>query len=60
MKNYTKQDFLETDKPYPELYAVNGTPLQRAQALSVLQENARAVGVRNFMKLYEAFLASQE
>ena len=58
MKNYTKQDFLETDKPYQELYAVNGTPLQRAQALSVLQENARAVG--NFMKLYEAFLASQE
>ena len=59
MKNYTKQDFLETDKPYQELYALNGTPSQHAQAFSALQKNARAVGIRNFKKLYEVFLYYQ-
>lgn len=58
--NYTKSDFLQTDKPYKYLYALKRTPLQHEQTLCALKENARAVGVRNFEKLYEAFLASQE
>ena len=53
---YSKEDFLETTKPYEALYALKNTPLQHEQTLEAIQANARAVGVRNFKQMYEAFL----
>lgn len=60
MQTFTKEDFLSTTKPYEYLLGLKNTPLQHEQALEAIQENARVVGVRNFNRLYKAFLVSHQ
>lgn len=58
MPEYTKEDFLKTTKPYEYLQYLKEDPTQHEQALLAVQENARAVGVRNFRKIYASYIAS--
>lgn len=56
MQKFTKEDFLSTTKPYEYLHSIKKDPLQHEQALEAVQENAHVVGIKNFKKLYRAFL----
>ncbi len=58
MQQFTKQEFLSTTKPYEYLLQIKGDPPQYEQALATMQENARIVGVRNFLKIYASYVAS--
>lgn len=58
MCKFTREDFLETTKPYEFLYEMKKDPVVHEQALIDIQENARAVGIRNFRKLYKSYEAS--
>lgn len=60
MQTFTKEDFLSTVKPYEYLRSIKNNPLEHEQALEAIQENAHTVGVRNFRKLYGAFLRSNQ
>lgn len=57
---FTKEDFTSSTKAYEYLLSLKKSPEQHEQALKAIQENARAVGVRNFRKMYDAFLVSRQ
>jgi len=59
MQSFTKSDFLETTKPYDYLFGLKEEPLQHEKAFASVKENAYAVGVRNFCKLYQAYSLSR-
>ena len=52
---FTKEDFLKTTKPYAYLAELKKDPFRHEQALAAIKDNAHAVGVRNFERMYEAF-----
>lgn len=54
---YTKEDYLETDKPFAELFAVKNMFEQKRQ-LEKMAIAAKAVGVANFKSLYAAYCDS--
>lgn len=54
---YTKEDYLETDKPFAELFAVKNMFEQKRQ-LEKMALAAKAVGVANFKSLYAAYCDS--
>ncbi len=56
--NYTKEDYLESDKPFADLYAVQN-PFDQKRALERMTNAAKAVGVGNFKSLYKAYCDSQ-
>lgn len=58
VNKFTKEDFLTTTKPYEYLQCMKNDPVRHEQSLGAIQENAHAVGVTNFGKLYEAYLLS--
>lgn len=60
MKTYTKEQFLNTREPYEYLYAMKNDALRHEQALTVTEENAHAVGVKNFNRLYKAYVRTQQ
>ena len=60
MQQFTKDDFLSTTEPYEYLYSIKNNPLKHEQALEAIQENARAVGVRGFRKLYQCYVKEVE
>ena len=57
-KKFTKEDFLTTAEPYEYLRCTENDPARHEQLLGAIQENAHAVGVTNFRRLYEAYLLS--
>jgi len=60
MQQFTRTDFLTTTKPYEYLRQMKKDPFQHKQALVAIQENARAVGVKNFRILYKEYEATHE
>lgn len=56
--DYTKEDYLETDKPFAELFAVKN-PFDQKRLLEKMAIAAKAVGVSNFKSLYAAYCESQ-
>lgn len=56
--DYTKEDYLETDKPFADLFAVKN-PFEQKRRLEKLAIAAKAVGVTNFKSLYAAYCESQ-
>ena len=56
MRQFTREEFLKTTKPYEYLREMKKDPLQYEQALAAIQENTRAVEVRNFRKIYTCYL----
>lgn len=56
MNTYTKEQFLNTREPYEALYKMKNDPFRHEQALAAIKENAHAVGVRNFDRIYKAYI----
>ena len=52
--SWTKEDFESTSAPYEEIYQIED-PFQRQQAINQTAAQAKAEGVRNFLKLYQMF-----
>lgn len=57
--DYTKRDYLETEKPYKELWAIQN-PFLRNQAVTQMEIHARSLGVRNFKSLWTAYEKSMK
>lgn len=60
MKTYTASQFLNTREPYECLYKMRNDPLRHEQALTAMKENAHAVGVKNFNRMYANYVRSQQ
>lgn len=60
MKTYTAPQFLNTREPYEYLYKMRNDPLRHEQALTAMKENANAVGVKNFNRMYANYVRSQQ
>ena len=58
MEKFQKKQFLNSVEPYRYLHELKSDPIQHEQVLAAIKENARAVGIRNFEKLYDAYLLS--
>lgn len=54
--NYQKNDFLQSSAPFEWLYSFKDDKLKLKQMTNMLAEKAGAVGVRNFVKLFQAYL----
>ena len=57
---FSRAQFLETTEPYEYLYGMKNDPLRHASTLEILKSNALEEGVRNFGKLYEAYVNSKD
>lgn len=57
---FSRAQFLETTEPYEYLYGMKNDPLCHASTLEILKSNALEEGVRNFGKLYEAYVKSKD
>ena len=55
---YQAEDF-ETSKPYEFLYNLRDDPFQAQLAMTTLKTQAAAVGIRNFVAMFNAFVRSQ-
>lgn len=60
MKTYNAHQFLNTREPYEYLYKMKNDPLRHEQALTAMKENAHAVGVKNFNRMYANYVRSQQ
>ncbi len=58
MPPYTKEDYLRGQEPFEWLYAFNENRFALAQAVELIRAQASGVGVKNFMSLWKAYLAS--
>lgn len=56
--SYTKEDYLETDKPFAELFAVKNA-FDQKRRLEKMAAAAKEAGVPNFKALYKAYCESQ-
>lgn len=56
---YTKQDYLETEEPYKELWRIE-SPFLRKQAVTQMDIHAKSLGVKNFMGLWKAYEQSMK
>ena len=54
---YTKDDYLDTDKPYAEVYAIKN-PFDQRRALERASLEAAQVGVKNFKSIYGEYCKS--
>lgn len=55
---YSKDDYLNTPAPYEKLYELIGDPFTHERQLTIMAEEAAAVGVRNFRRLYAEYVKS--
>lgn len=55
MATFTKDDFISTTTPYEYLHGLRNNPIQHEQAFAAIKDNAHAVGIRNFEKMYEYY-----
>lgn len=53
--NFTKEDFLETDRPYRFIKENSTNHLEEGQLITMVREIALSVGVKNFMTLYSCY-----
>lgn len=60
MEQYTRDDFLESAKPYEFLYNVKDDPELHERSLITIKENAHAVGVKGFESLYKLYVREKE
>ena len=56
--SYTKEDYLETDKPFAELFAIKNA-FDQKRRLEKMAAAAKEAGVPNFKALYKAYCESQ-
>lgn len=59
IEEYTKEDFLDTDKPYEYIFLHKDNKFMQQKLLNKMSEQAKKVGVRNFPTLYKAYAAGQ-
>ena len=55
---FEKEDYLETTAPYEWLYSHKGNRLEMKQLSARMAEEAVKVGIRNFMALFNEYLAA--
>jgi len=55
---FTKEDFLSSDAPYKFIRDTAKSQLENEQLIQLVRENAAEVGVKNFRRLYSAFVSS--
>lgn len=55
---FTKKDYIETTTPYEWLAQFKDNKLKLQQMSFIIREQAGAVGVKNFMTLYRAYMES--
>ena len=60
IKQYTKEDFLESLEPYEFLYQFSTDGFQMEQVGTKLSQMAQLLGVRNFKKLFAEYVKSQK
>lgn len=60
MSQYTREDFLDTTTPFENLYGYIEDPFEHERRLTVMADEARAVGVRNLRKLYAEYCRSMQ
>ena len=53
---FTREDFLETARPYKFIKENSTNPLEETQLITMVREIALSVGVTNFTSLYKAYL----
>lgn len=54
---FKKDDFLNSSIPYENIYKEKD-PIEHERIFKAIEENARAVGVRNFEHLYRCYVVS--
>ena len=55
--NYTKEEYLESDKPFAALYGIKN-PFDQKRALERMSNAAKDIGVPNFKALYKSYCDS--
>lgn len=58
VKQFSLEDF-STETPYAYLSSIVGTPFDKEQAKELMSQQAKNVGFKNFIKIYNKYLASQ-
>lgn len=53
---FTREDFLETARPYKFIKENSTNHLEETQLITMVREIALSVGVTNFTSLYKAYL----
>ncbi|MBQ2967443.1 MAG: hypothetical protein IJE10_04915 [Clostridia bacterium] len=53
--SFTKEDFLESEKPYRFILDNAENEFRKLQMVSVMSDKALKVGVKNFKKLFFAY-----
>lgn len=56
---YTKEDFLNSTKPYEDLYALKNDKFTHTRMLAVYAEYAKSVKFTGFLRTYKAYAESQ-
>lgn len=56
LPEFQREDYLETTAPYEWLYSHRGNRLEMKQLSSRMTEAAKAVGIRNFLALFNEYL----
>lgn len=56
--NYTKDDFLKTDKPFVFLDSFRGNPFMMQQMFMQLRDYAQTLGIKSIKQLWETYKAS--
>lgn len=57
---YTKEDFLNGEAPYAELFKLKDNKFKLQQALAIMRDKAGAVGVKNFLTLWKCYLEAHQ
>lgn len=52
---FTKDEFISSTTPYEYLHGLRKDPIRHEQAFAAIKDNAHAVGIRNFEKMYECY-----
>lgn len=58
--SYTKDDFLETSKPYEAVWKLRDDAFKQKQALAIMAAAAQEIGVRNFKSLFNDFAKAKK
>ena len=57
---YTKEDFLQSDRPYADVYELSGDPFALNRALLEVSQYAKTLGIGNFRTLFRAYCKAQQ
>ena len=58
--SYTRDDFLETSKPYEAVWNLRNDAFKQKQLLAVMAAAAQSIGIRNFKSLFSDFAKAQK